>query len=253
MSGFVRLPGLPKAAEAVIIGEKYAEILQNSFEIREISTILVPNDPCVDPRLSGHADLSVFHAGGERLFLAPYLKRTAFHNRLAELGAELVFPEIVQRPDYPRDAQLNACVVGKRLICSPKVTANEIVDFFTNEANTESISVRQGYVNCSVCVVDEGSLITADRGIARAAEQHGSDVLLISSGSIDLPGFACGFIGGAAFRLSEHTMAFTGVLDRHPDKEAILSFLDRHGLEADYLTNRPIFDIGGAIPLIEKT
>ena len=253
MSGFVQLPGLPKEAKNVLICKKYAEILQFSLEIRGISSIIIPNNPVVDPRLSGHTDLSVFHARGERLFLAPYLKGTDFQNRLAELGAELIFPEIIQRPDYPQDAQLNVCAIGKNLIFSPKTAAKEIVDLFTNRTDTELIPVRQGYVNCSVCVVDEHSLITADRGIARKAEQHGLEVLLITPGHIDLPGFAYGFIGGAAFRLSEHTMAFTGVLDGHPDKEAILSFLYRHGLEADYLTNRPIFDIGGAIPLIEKT
>lgn len=251
MSAFVRLPGLPKAAKAILIGENYAEILQNSIEIRGISSIFVPNNPFVDPRLSGHADLSVFHTGGEKLYLAPYLKGTAFHKQLAELGAELVFPQIVQRPIYPQDAQLNVCAIGKNLISSPKIAAKEIVDFFTNK-DAELIPVRQGYVNCTVCVVDEHSLITADRGIARAAENYGLEVLLISEGHIDLPGFACGFIGGASFRLSENTMAFTGVLDGHPDKEAILSFLHRHGLEADYLTDRLIFDIGGAIPIIEK-
>lgn len=252
MSAFVQLPGLPKEAEAVIIGEKYAEILQFSLKKMGISAFFVPDNPAVDPRLSSHADLSVFHAGGERFFLAPNLKGTAFHKRLSELGVELVFPEISQHPAYPQDAQLNACCVGNRLIYSQKTAANEIVDFFTIRTDTKLIPVRQGYVNCAVCVVDAHSLITADRGIARAAEQHGLAVLLISEGFIDLPGFACGFIGGAAFRLSEKIMAFTGILDRHPDKEAILGFLSRHGLEADYLTDKPIFDIGGAIPILEK-
>lgn len=33
----------------------------------------------------------------------------------------------------------------------------------------EQVDVRQGYAKCCTCVVDEGSIITSDAGIAKAA------------------------------------------------------------------------------------
>lgn len=77
------------------------------------------------------------------------------------------------------------------------------------------------------------------------------DVLLISASGVELEGFDCGFIGGAAFKLSRETLAFTGRLNGHPDRDAILSFLDSRGVRSTYLTDRPLFDIGSGLPITE--
>lgn len=252
MSCFVQLPNLPQNTDILLIGEKYAGLLQNSLQKLGISPIFVPDNPCVDSRLSGHVDLSVFHAGGERVYLAPYLKDNAFHKALAEMGADIIFPDVDQDKKYPRDAQLNACSVGKRFIYSPKVTALEIVNYFTGEKGSVCIPSRQGYAKCSICVIDDNSIITADSGIAKAAETSGLNVLRISAGFIDLPGFKYGFIGGSAFRISAHLIAFTGTLDNHPDKSAVLEFIHARGVEAVFLTDNTIFDIGSALPICEK-
>ena len=75
------------------------------------------------------------------------------------------------------------------------------------------------------------------------------DVLRIRPGYIELIGYDYGFIGGAAFLINDHTLAFTGALDRHPDKDRILDFLAQHGVQPVFLTEVPIFDIGGAVAL----
>ena len=78
-------------------------------------------------------------------------------------------------------------------------------------------------------------------------------MLLISPKGVGLEGFDCGFIGGAAFKISRELLAFTGRLDEHPDRGAILAFLDRHGVRPLYLTDRPAFDIGSGLAITEKT
>jgi hypothetical protein len=100
--------------------------------------------------------------------------------------------------------------------------------------------------------VDEKSIITADRGIYHSVTSAGMDALLINPGHIVLKGFDYGFIGGAAFKISKHKLAFTGLLELHPDKDKILKFLADRKIEPIYLTKQPIFDIGSAIPIIEK-
>ena len=111
--------------------------------------------------------------------------------------------------------------------------------------------MRQGYAKCCACVVNEGAMITSDTGIAKAAARHGVDVLRIRPGYIELAGFDTGFIGGTAFRISERALAFTGRLDAHPDRADIEAFLRSRGIEPVYLTDRPAFDIGSAVPLTE--
>lgn len=248
----VKAPNLPINAAVILLGEKYAEKLSNSLNNLGILPIFLPDNPYMDLRLSGHADLSVLHAEGEELWFAPYLKNGGFVQRLETMGFKIHYLEIAQSSKYPDDAQLNQCVCGRNVIVGRKSTPKEMVDFFTNKCEYNILSVNQGYVKCSVCIVAENAIITADRGIAGVAESAGLDVLLVSSGHIELSGFAYGFIGGASFKISKNQIAFTGHLDQHPDKRRILDFLRKHDVEPLFLTNESAFDIGSGIPIIEK-
>ncbi len=253
MSDFVQLPNLPLQCKAVLYGEKYTDKIKKTFELHHIKSIIVPDNPFVDKRLSGHADLSVLHAGGERILLAPYLKGSELSSYLQSLGAALTFPQIRQCEIYPEDAQLNLCVIGKRVLYNINSVPDCIVENLTNCCDMRFQSSRQGYSRCAVCVVDEQSLITADRGIAAAAEALGMQVLRIAPGAVVLDGFPYGFIGGASFKISEKKLAFTGRLDDHPDCRRILSFLQEREIEPLFLTQEPIFDMGSAIPILEMS
>ena len=247
----VKEPNLPEQAREIIIGEKYSDILREPLKKHGIIPIFVPDNPHVDKRLSGHADLSVLHIGGENICLASYLKGSSFSRSLEEAGFQLFYPSIVQSAVYPGDAQLNMCICGDRLIYNPRTGDNNIADYLTISLGLKPVVCRQGYTKCSVCVVDRGAIITADRGIAAASIKSGLDVLLISAGGVVLDGFDQGFIGGAAFKISQKILAFTGHLDEHPDREAILSFLGSRGVRPLYLTERQLFDIGSGLPVTE--
>ncbi len=145
---------------------------------------------------------------------------------------------------YPADVPLCICATGRYTIYNkytaygPAVTA----------AGGIPVHVRQGYTRCAAAIVDERSIVTADASVSRAAKNVGMDVLTITPGHIILDGYDTGFIGGASFMI-EDTMYFTGTLDEHPDKERIVRFVTEHGKRPVFLTDRPIFDIGGAIPV----
>lgn len=247
----VEKPNLPEAAECIIIGEKYSNILRKPLEKLEINPLFMPDNHNVDPRLSGHADLSVLHMGGDRLCLASYLRESLFAKQLSNLGFGVDYPEIQQSAVYPGDAQLNACICGRYAILNPSVVSDSVVEKLTNNG-LNLIACRQGYAKCSVCVVDEGSIITADRRIEGLARAAGLDVLLIEPGFIALDGFPYGFIGGTAFKISRSKLAFTGTMKLHKSEHKILSFLERHQVEPVYLTDQVIFDIGSAVPISEK-
>ena len=247
----VEKPNLPKMADTILIGKKYFELLEKPLEKLGINALSVPDNAFVDPRLSSHGDLSVLHTGGKRLWLAPHLQASDFAAQLRDMGFALDYPDISQSAAYPGDAQLNVCICGKYAICNKSIVPAEIVNHLTF-CGFEVVDCRQGYAKCSACVVDEGVIITADRGIEAAARKAGLDVLLIEPGYISLDGFTCGFIGGSSFKISRSKLAFTGTLGAHPNKNDILHFLKAHEVEAVYLTERPIFDIGSGIPITEK-
>lgn len=253
MMKFVENPNLPVCADIVIIGEKYCKILQNGIKSLGINALFMPDNPYVDPRLSGHADLSVLHLGGNRLLLAPYLKRSSFSQQLEDRGFDIRFADIEQSALYPNDAQMNVCILGNKVIYNPQTGSDAIVKYLTTGNGAIQVSSRQGYSRCSVCVVNDNAIITADEGICRSAKAHGVDVLKIRPGYIDLPGFDYGFIGGASFKLSDTKLAFTGGLDKHPDAERIIEFASLHNIDIVYITDKPAFDIGGAIPITEAS
>lgn len=252
MAEFVIAPNLPKRADVVLIGEKYADKLEIPLKKRGILPIFIPSNPLVDPRLASHVDLTIFHAGGKRIYLAPFLQNDDFVICLEDLGAETVLADIRQTPQYPHDAALNIAVIGNSIIYNPKVSYKPAVDFLTISKKYRSIPCKQGYAKCSALVVNERSLITEDRGIAKGAMAAGLDVLEITPGYVSLDGFSHGFIGGAGFKLNSGELAFTGMLDSHPDKQRILDFLSVRNITPVYLTSEPIFDIGSVITLTEK-
>ena len=247
----VKKPNLPERADTILIGEKYIELLEKPLEKLGINAVPIPGNCFVDPRLSGHGDLSVLHMGEDMLWLAPHLRGSDFADQLRAMGFSLDYPDIAQSDVYPGDAQLNVCICGKSAICSKPIVPPEIIRQLTS-SGLEIINCRQGYAKCSVCIVTETAIITADRGVETAARKAGLDVLLIEPGYISLDGFTFGFIGGSSFKISRSKLAFTGTLDAHPNRDEILRFLVKHEIETVYLTEKPAFDIGSGIPLIEQ-
>ena len=120
MSRFVDLSHLPLRCDTVLYGAKYADKLRKPLDSLRIHSVFVPDNPKIEPQLAGHADLSVLHAGGERVLLAPYLKGSAVESWLSSIGAEILLPNIEQQAAYPEDAQLNLCQVGETILYNRK-------------------------------------------------------------------------------------------------------------------------------------
>lgn len=251
MNKFVEYANLPHDVRQLVIGEKYRKLLDKSLKTLDIEPVYCPSNPYIDERLSGHADLSVLHAGGNIMFLAPYLKGSRFGDIIEETGLNTIFPEVKMSKYYPNDSCFNLCILNKSCFYAPKVSENNIVKYLIIE-ELKPIAVKQGYCRCSVCIVDKSSIITADRGIYSKAKENDINCLLISPGYIALDGYDYGFIGGCSFKISDNKICFTGTLDAHPDNQKILAFLDSKGVEPFFMTNLPVFDIGSAVPLTEK-
>lgn len=246
MSGFLTFPNLPQGrAERAVIGERYRGLLSRPLAGLGISVMWMPDIAPLPPQVRGHADMALLHLGGNRFIAARELPEK-ISDGLTALGAELLRLDMPLADEYPADCPLNIALLGKYVILNP-VTAVHLPS-----AGLTCVSVKQGYSRCSVCIVDESSIITADAGISRAAEKAGLDVLLISAEGIELRGYAFGFIGGCAFKLAPDLLAFTGSLAAHKDGGRILSFLAERRVTPLCLTDGPLVDIGGAVLITEK-
>lgn len=229
----------------VLLGEKYCEQLSPAIKNLGYNIIPVPDNPDIDPRLSGHADLSLFYDNCGTIFAAEYLKQSEFLTKIKDFRFNIQFIGEKQNKKYPKDAQLNVCQLGDKFIYNPKTASPALVCHLEKQGR-EGIACRQGYSRCSICVVNDNSLITSDSGIAKICREHDIDVLEISPGHIALDGFDYGFIGGTSIKLSDGLIAFTGSLAKHPQNNEIIAFIESKGEKIIFLTDCPAFDIGSA-------
>jgi hypothetical protein len=233
-------PNLPTGrVDRLLLGAKYYRF-ERALAAFGTQVIYLSDIPEVDPRLSGHVDLAALAIGGKLLLGGA--AGAELERDMCALGWETQLVPI-EGSVFPKDASLNACVIGEFVLHNREISAIPFCEKFIN--------IKQGYARCAVCVVDEHSIITADAGIARACEAAGLDVLRISAGYVELPGYSYGFIGGASFKLAPDVMAFTGDIRSHPDADAILQFLHNRGVEAFCLGGGALLDTGSAVPLTQ--
>lgn len=195
--------------------------------------------------------------------LKDYLKSQG--HRLIYTESDKVYPQISKHPDiymchlgnglffgqeeslgysYPQNIIYNGASTGCYFIHNIKYTDQKLLET-VKKYNQKIIDVKQGYAKCSIVVVDQESIITSDRGIAKAC-QGILDVLLIEPGHIVLEGFDYGFIGGCSGRIGR-TVLFNGNLKNHPDFEKIRTFIEERNLELKYFEDYPLTDIGSII------
>lgn len=160
-----------------------------------------------------------------------------------KLNLDIIMAENPVSCEYPHDIGLNAAMFGDNLICNIERTNEKILDY-AKQTKKNIIGVKQGYAKCSVCIVDESSIITSDESVYKKASQNNINVLLIQKGHINLDGYDCGFIGGCSGLINKNKLAFTGNIKLHPDYENIKSFCGGRGVEAVSLSKEKLYDYG---------
>lgn len=206
--------------------------------------ILLPPADYLSAPVASHTDMLIFMGFG-RIFCHKryYESNFALIDRIAALSSlELTLSDEPTDKKYPLDVLFNACLVGKMLICNEKTVSKLILEA-ARAQNYEIIHVPQGYTKCSVTVVSDNAVITADKAIATACRGAKIDVWEVSEGHISLPPYDFGFIGGASGVCGDNVY-FSGSLDSHPDGERIKKFCEKHNKTAISLTDDGLQDVG---------
>ena len=205
--------------------------------------IIMPAYQRLQSGVSSHPDMLVFFDGNKFFCTREYYNEAKFvFSRIEALGYSPVLCDEIPLEDYPNDVIFNALMLGDivfGLEGSLSLTLKQSLASYGKKI----VNVKQGYTKCSICVVSDNAIITADKPIADTCLKIGMDVLLISEGHISLPPYSFGFIGGTS-GLYKNDLYFCGSLEAHPDAEKIKEFCKKHGKTAFSLTNGELQDVG---------
>ena len=244
---WVTTPNLPEHHVTTVAVSAQAQSVIAALERRNIQVLRIPVSTLFAAPVAAHTDLRCWLCGDGSGLCTDEAVQVEFE----KMDVHLYRTNVYKFSEYPQDCSLNAAQVGHYVFANPACICVELLQLFDRQ-NLTLVPVKQGYAKCSTAVVCEDAIMTADRGIAKAARQIGLDALLLEPGYVALPGYPYGFLGGVCGKLDADTLAFAGCVQRHPQADLILRFLEKHGVKAVSLYEGPLQDIGGILPVAEE-
>lgn len=249
MQNMISVPYIPSSpVNKVLIAGNAPEPVLKSLASRGIEPVKTASLPTLPKNLSYHPDMQFVNISEGVIVCARGIHEDIKH-RLKDLGYEIISGNSPLAPQYPSDIAYNCAVVGRFAFLNMRYTDDKVIEILKKSGKT-LLHVPQGYAKCSIAIVNEEAIITADLKIHEKAVQNGIDSLLIPpQKNIVLDGYNYGFIGGSCGLISKTGLAFSGSYDCLDSADLIVKFLDKHGVVPVSLGNSNIVDIGSIIPL----
>lgn len=245
---FLKVPFIPDSdVSLAIVDYRISSVIEKNLKLKGIECIKTVRCPDLYDAVDGHPDMLMFHLGGNSIVLAPNIYESMAPNLLKKGFAVTKGATWLVR-NYPGNIAYNILRVGNTVFHSIKYTDPEIIKVLKNE-NVKILNVNQGYTKCSVCILNDKTIITSDEKISDIAEKHGIESFLTEHGGIDLKGLNYGFLGGASGLLSKKCIAFSGNLESIEDNYKLIDFINSKGFEIVYLSNERAVDYGSILPL----
>lgn len=248
---FLNIPNLPKKkVKLVLVDGRINYHLQSKFMLLGIDYIKTKPINSLYPAISCHPDVCFHHLEKNIIVHAPEVCKKTL-KKLCDFGFQLLEGKSQLTSKYPKNICYNGARIGRYFFHNTKYT-DDIIMNYLKEREIEIIHVNQGYTKCSISVVDENSLITMDKGIAKTAEKKALDVLLIEEDGIVLEGLDKGFIGGCTGLIDKDKWAICGNIEKLKSEKKIRDFLSKKGIEVVSLGDENPVDIGSIIPLLTE-
>lgn len=233
-----------------IVDKRITSNMKKSLNTNLITIVESPKCTNTYGAINYHPDISVCKLDYNNIIVAPNVY-DYYKEVLAKYHFNVIKGNSIIEMKYPHNIQYNVCIFGQYAIHNFDYTDKHILDYL-NKNNFTKIHVRQGYAKCSVCIVDDSSIITSDVGIYNKVKEYDIDCLLIEKGHIDLFELNYGFIGGCSGLISHDKLAFFGDVTKHPDYDKINDFVSKRNIEIVSLSNENLLDLGSIIPLSLK-
>ncbi len=243
----LKTPNLPKNKVSHVLISSDALISQNSLKKLDIIPILSNKCQLFDKPIQSHADMSFLHIKDNKCIVQE--SNDELVKKITNIGFDVYKTKNKYSNVYPNDVGINFAIIGNYLIGRLKSIDKTLLEL-CEEERFEIIDVNQGYSKCSICIIDENSIITEDESIYKALKNK-IDVLKIDSNSVILKGYNYGFLGGCAGLISKKTLAINGDIKTHKNYSNILNFITNRDVNFISLKSGYLEDIGSILPLIE--
>lgn len=219
-------------------------------KLNDLNINIIESTPCIETydAINCHPDITILKINDNNIIVAPNVY-DYYSKKLCPLGFNIIKGNSLIKSKYPYNIAYNIAIFGKYAIHNLKYTDKKVLEFL-DKNNFTKINVKQGYCKCSICIVDENSIITSDEGIYKEVIKHDIDCLLIEKGHIDLFDLSYGFIGGCSGLISKDDLIFFGDISKHPNYNEIKKFVESKNKNIISLSNEKLLDLGSLIPLI---
>ena len=236
---YIAFPNLPEKEVSVFIADTSIE---NKIVITPPSLDILPAG------LRRHADLGICIVSKDTAVCPPD-SFLYYKEMLSPYGFTVLQGNSSLQCNYPGDCAYNVGIVGKKCFLNKSVCDSLLYDILTSEGY-EIINVKQGYCKCSICPIDENTLITGDKSIEKAALSAGMEVFFVRNEGIFLENYNNGFFGGCCGMADSKTLLVNGNINTFPDRKILTEFLNRKGINIKSVKKGVLTDIGSILPLI---
>ena len=230
-----------------LVDERISDKCLNARAGEGFHVVKMPRCKKLPKALASHPDMLAFVHGKSIISSEDYRKEnpSVFEEiNTHSKNAEISFTDDVFAEEYPRDALFNALVIGNRIFLNKNTVSRAVLNY-AQRLGLGIVHVNQGYPACTVLAFGK-SAITADKGMKKALSEANLTVTEISDGSISLPPYKYGFIGGACGVLGKK-IYFLGDLKTHADAKKIESAIRDAGFIPVSLSDEPLADLGRII------
>lgn len=235
----------------IIIDSRIAKDIEDELKNRNIEIIKTCGCEGLYEAVKYHADMQVCYLGEGNIVVAPNVYEQ-YKNILAGYEFNIIKGTNYIKNKYPYNISYNVALFGEYAIHNFEYTDENIIKYI-DDNNIKKINVKQGYCKCCICIIDETSIITSDKGIYKAVSKYNEiDCLLIETGSIDLFDMNYGFIGGVSGLLDCDEVAFLGDIKKHPNYHKIKEFVNKRGKKIISLGKNRLIDLGSIIPVMTR-
>lgn len=204
------------------------------------TVITLPPDPLIGPPVSSHPDMLIVIIN-QTLFCHEKYYKTASEkiNQILSLcNLDFVCVSSPRGPAYPYDVGLNALILPdqQKLIARRDSLTPELHPYLAADT-------KQGYAGCSSLYIN-GTIVTADPSIVRAAEACNIAFHKLPPGGIRLPGYDTGLIGGCG-GVWNNTVYLFGNPDSCIQGRVLKEYCILANARINSLSKGPLSDFGG--------
>lgn len=236
--------------EYILVDKRMRNIEKNTLKYLGYKLVDVEKSNNVYPEISSHVDIFTSKVGDTLVIEKSKYEDLTFMLKDSEYNIISGKEEVGM--NYPEDIKYNVCMIGRYAVHNFKYTDKTLLKLL-QDSDYELIEVEQGYTNCSIAVIDDNSVITADRKIADKLIANNISVLYLDyTPDIKLKdeygnySNMNGFIGGAIGKVDNNIIVF-GDLNKIDRDNKIRNFIESRNLKLIDFDGLDVIDYGGIL------